>query len=157
MELLRLNIQMFADEEAFVRCGSHCKHPAYTKEQVNALLADELKSKKEKSDFALIEETITVSTDGNGIVTVDFPEGFTKDNCIVLSADVKSHEENTSFLPREYNLGYGGTNFHKINPTVYLGDPSTYDSTKICISLYYGTLDQEIPKDVRVVLMKVGE
>lgn len=137
-----------AHQKVYAQCENMCLEETMTKEEINNTLV-------KKGDVVLIEETITVATDGNGILTIDFPEGFTKDNSIVLSADVKTHEDSSDYFPREINLGYGGSNFYKINPTVYLGDPSTYDPTKICISLYYGTLDQEIKKDVRVTLMKV--
>lgn len=79
-------------EIKYVRCGSGCKHEAYDKKEVDKLLADkasieevyfmdELYSKDEISSMFYTIEGVTTEVSE----FINYPEGFNKDNCVVLS------------------------------------------------------------------------
>ena len=80
----------------YVRCDSHCKYPAYDKNEVDELL----KKKTGKSDYSIITGTITLTanTDENVadnymMVTtkeIDYPDGFNDSNCVVVAFGVKT-------------------------------------------------------------------
>lgn len=87
--------------EKYVRCAGHCKYPAYDKEETDNLF-------RKKSDFAVIEGALTEWVFAEGYETtscalsVNYPEGFSWDNCVVVSAEVNCF---TDVLPHcyEYN------------------------------------------------------
>ena len=139
--------------QKYVRCDSHCKYPAYSKDEVDALVEEKLETKTEKNDFALIKQTITTDADGRGSVMVDFPEGFTKNNCMVLSTDYMYVVEGTDTNARMHNTGNVPSSETKniTNPFVCLGELDK-------ISIYLeGTTGGPATIETRVLLMKVGE
>lgn len=64
--------------EAYAICSeTKCKKPVYTKEEVD---------KKIDEQFYVIEGIVTVKSGTTETVTLNFPQGFTFDNCIIISA-----------------------------------------------------------------------
>lgn len=69
---------------------------------------------KTKGDFALITGTISVPTDGNhSSISINYPEGFNKDNCCVISKmfkrvdapSTRGYSEGTVFMPDQNTSG----------------------------------------------------
>lgn len=56
----------------YVRCESHCKYPAYSSDEVDALFY-------KKDNLAVLTGN---TSEG---LTLEYPEGFNKDNCVVVS------------------------------------------------------------------------
>ena len=76
----------------YVRCDSHCKFPAYDKEEVDNLLKDKINNEEviKKNDIAVIDIEVTFRTSAsNGVyyapILVGMPEGFTSENSIIVS------------------------------------------------------------------------
>jgi hypothetical protein len=81
----------------YVRCDSHCKYPAYDKEEIDNLFY-------KKNDFAVLTGQI-VMTNNTGTIEVNYPEGFTRGNCVVLSYGLS--RESGSGTTGNVSFGYG--------------------------------------------------
>lgn len=64
-------------------CNNKCKHEVYTKDEVDTKLTDW----KLKGDFAVLTGDITLESTG-GSANVNYPEGFTKDNCVIIACGI---------------------------------------------------------------------
>lgn len=77
-------------------CNNKCKHEVYTEEEINNKLIEY----KLKGDFAVLTGSIECAANpdenaSTGLCTysntdVDFPEGFTSENCVVVSIGGRS-------------------------------------------------------------------
>lgn len=68
---------------------TRCKYDVYTKEKTDELLENKADSINvyAKGDFSVIRTTIVDKGDLTTVEKeVDLPEGFTKDNCVIISA-----------------------------------------------------------------------
>lgn len=153
----------------YVRCDSHCKFPAYDKEEVDSLLSDKanktdvytkteadtkhnelIKKVYVKDDYAVLTGTITMAS-GTGSTTVNYPTGFTKNNCVVISYGQENADTKNS-----YNFGYG------IKSTDYTRGSMTRNvslkDSNIEISIYNPVVDGEGNKtyNYKIVLMKIA-
>jgi hypothetical protein len=97
--------------EKYVRCNSHCKYPAYDKEEVDALLSEKANANNiyEKGNFVVLEHTIPIGTLEESEIMKDswsiplsvencsikLPDGFTPDNTMILSAMWKENDGTT--------------------------------------------------------------
>lgn len=90
------------EEENYIRCGSHCKHEAYSKEEINFLLDKKANNSNvdkkfdnkvdnsdvySKNNFIVLTGEVSLSS-GSGTATINYPDGLTKNNCVVLSVGV---------------------------------------------------------------------
>lgn len=136
--------------EKYVRCNSHCKYPAYDKEEIDNLFykKTEVDSKVTEINekYAVVDVTTTVrDSASNGVYTGSIlkrmPEGFTPTNSVVIS---KMFGEEGYFMPetREDIITFSvmaGEGYNTIN-----GVLSTTDSTKAGKTY-----------NVRIVFMKI--
>ena len=136
----------------YVRCDGHCKYPAYDKEEIDNLLKDKANSVDvyTKTNVAVVDTTTTIRTSENngaysGTIMKNMPEGFTPDNCVVISkmfgADTPSSSDTLTDSITVSFLSYDvdGVTYNQIN-----GSLNTSDSSKA------GTTQH-----VRIVLMKI--
>lgn len=112
------------EETNYVRSGSHCKHPAYTKEEI-------IERKLDRAHVKVLEATITVPGRSTSTKTYSFsgnvyidgvPQGVDKTNAVVISAMAKVQGNNDETTD-EYNSlqKYDNTNnFYGMNPKVRL-------------------------------------
>lgn len=143
----------------YVRCDSHCKYPAYDKEEINSIVAsigeslDLMATKRSvyvKDDYAVLTGQVVMKS-GTGSTTVNYPESFTQDNCVVLSFG-QSREGGTAGI----NFGYG------IRSTDYLKGSLTRNvaltSSNIEISVANGTSEGNGDQtyNYKIVLMKIA-
>lgn len=148
----------------YVRCDSHCKYPAYDQEeidnlfynktQMNATLSkmhNDLVKPDEvylKDEYAVLTGEI-VMTSGTGSATVDYPTGFTQDNCVVLSYGQRVGTGSVYF-------GYG------IKSTDYMSGSLTRNvaltSSNIVINVYNPASEGNGDKTYtyKIVLMKIA-
>ena len=133
---------------------TRCKYDVYTKERTDELLKTKLTSSDVyvKGDFATVIANITIGDDGLlGNVTVPFPDGFTKDNCIVISTMYKNSNEH------RYRNGYIQTGSAITNIVVGLGLKNGTDDSKITIEAYSNDeLMGGATYNVKVTLMKIS-
>lgn len=135
--------------EKYVRCNSHCKYPAYDKEEIDNLFykKTEVDSKVTEINekYAVVDVTTTVrdSSSGNYSAPImkTLPEGFTPTNCVVISktfgGDTGYTTETKEDIIYFSVMTVEGSNY--IN-----GMLSTTDSTKVGQTY-----------KVRIVLMKI--
>lgn len=79
-------------------CENKCKHEVYTKDEVDTKLIDY----KLNGDFVILTGTMKLEANteeslNNGemkqtILNIDFPQGFNRDNCLVLSFGGRFYE-----------------------------------------------------------------
>lgn len=62
-------------ENLYGYCGSKCKHEVYSKQEID-------------DKFTVVSGSLSM-TDGTGSATISYPDGFNKDNCVVISAETK--------------------------------------------------------------------
>lgn len=62
-------------ENLYGYCGSKCKHEVYSKQEID-------------DKFTVAAGNITM-TNGSGSTNISYPNGFNKDNCVVISAETK--------------------------------------------------------------------
>lgn len=135
-ELMRLNIQMFAEEEVYAFCETGSKHPTYTKEQTNNLL---------KGKFAVVESSFTTESNNQYVAkTIEYPTGFTKENTWVLN---RRYFEGTSYITYHVAQPEGGSAQEGL--AVYLKDSHITLSGR----LPFEEIGTEVK--VQVLLMKV--
>lgn len=86
-------------EEIYGYCDSKCKHPVYSKDELNELMyTEEQFQKRIKTITGSVTLTANTSNDlengwlTNTTTTISYPEGFTKDNCIVLDFSTTKNE-----------------------------------------------------------------
>lgn len=139
-------------------CENKCKYEVYTKDEVDSKLEEKSSTShnhdtkyKLQGDFAVVSGSI-----GESDVTVAYPEGFTKDNCVVLSAMMKMTNDTSSY-------GYGSV----FNSTIFVNGTTPIavslttnniliSAKKILLSseaIDYGSLETEM--NYKIVLMKV--
>ena len=103
-------------EEIYGYCDSKCKHPVYSKDELNELMyTEEQFQKRIKTITGSVTLTANTSDDlengwlTNTTATISYPEGFTKDNCIVLdfstTRDENSRGWNSGALADSSTLG----------------------------------------------------
>jgi hypothetical protein len=120
--------------EKYVRCNSHCKYPAYDKEEVDALLSEKANANNiyEKGNFVVLEHTIPIggleenpNMEGSWSIpmsvnncSIKLPDGFTPDNTMILSAMWKEKDGTTGNGLEKYwttrfrsFVGKDGSNF----------------------------------------------
>ena len=141
--------------EKYVRCNSHCKYPAYDKEEIDNLFYKktdtDAKLNEISNKFAVVDVTTTIretASNGSysGSIMKAMPEGFTATNCVVISkmfgidtpnsADTLTDSITVSFVSYESE----GVTYNNIN-----GSINTTDSTKAGQTY-----------KVRIVLMKIA-
>lgn len=84
LSALMIGGKIIMNEESYAFCGSKCKHPVYTKD-----------------DYAVVSTTITTETSTHnlaGLVSIDYPSGFDKDNTFVISHTLKADYRQTKFV-----------------------------------------------------------
>lgn len=150
----------------YVRCEGHCKYPAYDKEEIDNLfykktemdttlnqMHNDLVKPNEvyfKGDFAVLTGQVTM-TSGAGSTTTNYPEGFTRDNSVVISFGQENNDTKNSV-----NFGYGirSTDYTKgsITRNVSLKD------SEIEISVYNAVSEGSGDKtyNYKIVLMKIA-
>lgn len=94
---------------------------------------------KLKGDFAVITGNITL-TNGQGNVELDYPSGFSKDNCVVISAELAMFTSRYDYNIASSTIGVGVQLANKVNVTA---------TPLITVTQAAST------KPVKVVLMKV--
>lgn len=147
-------------EQTYVYCNSHCKHPAYTKEQVDALVKEKTDEVLAKTNFVTINETLVIS-DGtsNTSVELDFPEGFTRSNCVVVSQMISYKEANIE-KGIAWHTYPGLTLAYGVSVDLGGEDNVTYqdigEKIRINVNKLSGTVSGDFPIDVKITLMKVG-
>lgn len=76
--------------EKYVRCGSHCKYPAYDKEEVDALLEKKIDATEiyTKGNFVIVEHEFITESEYQSIshTAIPYPEGFNMNNTFILNA-----------------------------------------------------------------------
>lgn len=119
---------IMAHDKTYVVCENMCFEEGYTKKQID-------------EKYAVLTGTIVTNTEGKGNFAVDYPEGFNRDNSIVISAAA------------QYGLGgtwsYGNVANNRVTPGVDL--ISAYILVTVNVSSTFAS--SEIP--YKVVLMKI--
>lgn len=118
-----------AHSKVFVVCEDMCMEEGMTKEQIENTI----------NKFAVL--TGTIKGTGGGSVDVDYPSGFTKDNCIVIGQMINNFG-GSSFVS---GAGYSSS----INPIVRL------KNDKVGITINTDSTS-EITYGYRVMLMKIN-
>lgn len=151
-----------------------CEHEVYTTEEVdtqiynaNASLHNTIETERNlalddyklKGDYAVISGNVTVPAgsgdDGfaeTGYDYIEFPEGFTKDNCVILTQGTKNNSSTNGYCygytPETMNVfAMGSGCFHM---RTILGNED--NKIKIEIDNYYV---DEIVVSYKIVLMKI--
>lgn len=134
------------DEITYGHCGSKCKHPVYTKKELNNKLQNEVLSKIVESDnFYIAEGEITVPAMSTADDIVYLPDGWNNDNTIILSVMIKD----------PYNTSWD-------SPKPVLLDDYEYYQPDISITMGNGSFNPLIANDTyskgtfkyKVVLLK---
>lgn len=137
----------------YVRCDSHCKYPAYDKEEVDNLLKDKANNVDvyKKGDFAILTGEITLA-DGIGSITTDYPEGFTQDNCFVLSHGQSKKAETLESI----NFGYGKRPIDYTRGSITRNVALKSDNIEISIANSYLEDEGNLTYNYKILLMKIS-
>ena len=130
----------------YVRCEGHCKYPAYDKEEVDNLFENVYK----KGDFAVLTGQI-VMTNNLGTKEVDYPEGFTQANCVVLSFG-QSRNGGTGNIC----FGYGIRTVDYVRGSVTRNVSLKSSSIEITVTNAVDENTTEYTYDYKIVLMKMA-
>lgn len=130
----------------FIRDKAHCKHVAYTNEEVNDLL----NGKANKADFHVLTGQIEMVS-GNGTVTVSYPNGFTKDNCVVISYGQETVDAN-----KGYSYGYGTSSAHYIDGSLSRNVRLTDTNIEVIVKNPVSETDGNKTYNYKIVLMKIA-
>jgi hypothetical protein len=134
-------------------CGtSRCKYDVYTKERTDELL-EEKTNKSEvylKDNYAVLENSIIFPAgEYGGVVNIEYPTGFTKNNCIPISIMYKHDGVWRNCMT--YSYGGDTITVKRVIPQVELRDTIT-----VRITLNERT-ETETTQYTKVVLMKIAE
>lgn len=114
------------EETNYVRSGSHCKHPAYTKEEIDAKLLTKL----DVSDIVVLK-CYGCYVEANNFNTHEFrlPNGMSSTGYTILSAVVEHNKYNDmhdGVIRPVYNESVGNSNATGVNPKAWLGENSIH-------------------------------
>ena len=140
----------------YVRCDGHCKYPAYDKNEIDEQMAKVVL----KDDYATITGSITLTANTqdnvtNGVMAqtkfeLSYPEGFNKDNSIVLTIGTKASNNDVGYNYGDVSGGSKamGVTTGALPKRVFLGDVISVDM--------YNFATSEKSYDYKIVLMKIA-
>jgi len=109
---------------------------------------------KLNGDFAIVTGTIEcTNTENYTNKTIDYPTGFTKDNCVVVSFGSGGQSYNGGYAGLSYGFNYSTT-------TGYLTgaqDRNVFLNSDNITIMYYNPTPNQITYDYQIVLMKISE
>lgn len=115
---------------------SKTEHEVYSKEDIDNLLSDNL-------NFKVLTGSVTIPANSNQVIDFAYPEGFNKNNCVVVSTMTTSGigANNKYIYPANMTLS-------EAVPTVTLGDED------ISLNLVNGSTSNKITLNYKVTIMK---
>lgn len=100
----------------YIRDKAHCKHPSYTKEEVDTMIENKVDATEvyTKGNYAIGEITLTTEAEIQMINAkqIDYPEGFTKENTWVL--DARYLNQNNNWVTQNIVITGDGTRLDAI-------------------------------------------
>lgn len=130
-----------AHEKVYVVCEDMCMEEGMTKEQINS-------EYKLQGDFAILTGSTQVTGSSKGTVEIDYPSGFTVDNCVAISFGIKVIEN------RGYNYEGIYTNSEDSIDNCYRRRLNL-NSSKVKMVVYNPNTDA-MTVYYKVVLMKIS-
>ena len=149
--MIKLDIQKFADTEAYAYVESHSKKPVYTK------VESDMKYKV-KGDFAIVTFENVPGAEHGAMVAVSaaFPEGFNYNNCHLLSAEFMLTDSNqivSISSPQPIVINNSGATYDLVADSLSLHTYSNSNNFSVLGRTPISTADKTMK--IRVVLMKV--
>ena len=115
---------------------SKTEHEVYSKEDIDKLLSDNL-------NFKVLTGSVTIPANSNKVIDIVYPEGFNKDNCVVVSTMTTS-----GYLSNNKYIYPANTALAEAVPTVTLGDED------ISLNLVNGSSSNSITLNYKITIMK---
>lgn len=131
-----------AHDKANLICENMCMVEGVTKEEYDSKVGD----CKLKSDFAVLTGSMTVEPSSSEVVDIDYPTGFNKDNCVVISTMTTT---GAAYMNDIYIYPYGAMVGSENGLRVNLG------INKVQISID-SNASKNMTFNYKVVLMKVS-
>lgn len=135
--------------KAYAICGdTKCKREVYTKEDIDNMFLVSM------NEFRTVEASVITPNDGSTTsvdTTVNYPEGFNKGNCIVVSVMSKNRTLNKNWATT--SIG-SAASYLRGNSGVF----AVLDDSNIKLGVQLGSaVNSSWTWDIRVTLMKIAE
>lgn len=157
MNLIVLGVILFmAHEKVNVICENMCFEEGMTKEQITQGLAGKSNTDhnhddryKLIGDFAILTGSTEVAKSSTGTVTLNYPAGFTADNCVAISCGIKVVNN------KGYNYEGIYTDADDLLANSYRRRLNLTNGNVVFV-IYNPNTDQAMTVNYKIVLMKIS-